>query len=1001
MIILVCLVMLVLPVSAASGPDQYSTIASSASWVVANGADHATITVVAQNVSTTFPNATVAFSVNTTDYGTISPASVLTDANGVATSVFTTKKKSGTAIIKAVITYGNVSVEKTISQDIDHDSPYNATFFYDNSVTVGTETPFVINFRDKWGNLIDNRKSDDLHTVSLHISSVSGAGAFDYGGSLVQDVTLPLDAQGNASVTVRVDTVAAENIIWQKSFGEVADHYPSITSVTDGVPCSMTVALTPDNPAALPADGAADHTFSFIYTLYDQYGNVASNQSLLLHTTWPSDTDLNLTSNSQGLVDFSYGPHESTGNISVTATSRTNSSVTLTKYIAYYSTEPVNMVVMASPESMASHDVDAAIYSNISAEVTDIMGNPVANETVWFTLGTPTYDGTYTINSTPYLGNASAVTDDNGFATVTFIPGGFTRNSSDPHYNNQATGHCAVTATWGSVSQSVQLTWKNYPYLSVETSVSPETIAVNDTVDVTIKLKGDGWALQPNPVDVILCTDRSGSMMEDNPDRMVSVMAAEKSFVGKLSFPLDHLGEVSFGQSGLAQAQTYSGMGPGIDSSTSDDKTYIAAHYPGNPSEGAGKHTYSSYATLDLPLSDSQSTIMSTIDTMIPYSGTPMRQGIYIAVNEMKTRSTRANAVKAIVILSDGDYNYYGDPLARGSSGSSDPTNYGDLTTSYRLYSGLGSGTTSSQNMSNYAKANGIRIYSIAYGSDISSSGQQTLKILAEGTGGKYYTASATDINDVYVQIAGDLRDEAGVNTTMSVKFETVNVTGVSVPGAEVYDYVYNPTASTQITWQDGNVNVTDQTDDWNADHNLDFNIGTIRLNETWQGIFRLKIKQEGNIEVFGNSSSLVFNNGTDSMTLPRRFVNVISNLTNPGITTQAIQISDLQITQTGVIKDLLPARWEIMYPGNKTASERIYYSNDNQQTWVQFDSRTGLLSGGGSKTEYASLDVRNLPAGTYYIRVVASAEDTSGDEKITPGGALVGTAGKSYIKLE
>lgn len=996
-----CLLLLVLPASAATAPDQTSTIATSATWIVANGVDHATITVVAQNASAALPNATVVFSVNSTDLGTLGTPSAITDANGIATTIFTAKKKSGTAIITAAITSGNVTVQKTISQNIDHDSAYNATFYYAKEVTVGTETPFVINFRDKWGNLIDNRKTDDVHTVTLHISSISGSGAFLSAGSYVQDVTLTLDAQGNTSVIVRADTVAAENVIWQKPFAEVTEHYLSIKSVTDAVPYSMTVELTPDNPAALPADGDDDHVFTFVYALYDKYGNVASNQTLLLHSTWPTDTDINMTSNSLGLVTFSYGPHASTGNITITATVLSNTSVTQTKYISFYSTEPVNMVLMASPESMASHDVNDALYSNITAEVTDIMGNPVANETVTFSLGTPTYDGTYTVTSLPYLGTTTATTDDNGFATVTFVPGGFTRNSSDPLYDNQATGHCIATAAWGSVRQSIGLTWKNYPYLSVETSVSPETIAVNDTMDVTIRLKGDGWALQPNPVDAILVTDRSGSMMKDNPDRMVSIMAAEKTFVGKLSFPLDHLGEVSFGQKGLAQAQSYSGMGPGIDSTTWDDSAYIAAHYPGSLSDGTGRHWYSDYATLDLPLSDSSSTIMSTIDTMIPYSGTPLRQGLYLAINEMKTRSVRANAVKAIIVLSDGDYNYYGDPLARGYQGSSYPTYYDDLTTSYLPYGGLGTGTTSSQNMSNYALANGIKIYSIAYGADISSSGKTTLQTLALGSGGKYYEASATDIDDVYVQIAGDLQDEAGVNTTMSVNFDTVNVTGVSVPGTEVYDYVFNPDKSTLITWQDGNANVTDQTDDWNEDNRLNFDIGTIRLNETWQAVFRLKAKEAGNIEIFGNSSSLVFNNGTDSMNLPRRFVNVISNYTNTGPTTQAIQISNLQITQTGVIKDILPVRWEIMYPGNKTANEQISYSNDNQQTWVQFDYRTGLLPGGGTKTEYASLDVRNLPAGIYYIKVHATAEDTSDDTKITPGGASVGTAGKAYIKLE
>ena len=42
---------------------------------------------------------------------------------------------------------------------------------------------------------------------------------------------------------------------------------------------------------------------------------------------------------------------------------------------------------------------------------------------------------------------------------------------------------------------------EDYPYLSAETSVSPNVVNVTDNVTVTLRLKGDGWALQPNPID--------------------------------------------------------------------------------------------------------------------------------------------------------------------------------------------------------------------------------------------------------------------------------------------------------------------------------------------------------------------------------------------------------------------------------------------------------------------------------------------------------------------
>jgi len=106
-----------------------------------------------------------------------------------------------------------------------------------------------------------------------------------------------------------------------------------------------------------------------------------------------------------------------------------------------------------------------------------------------------------------------------------------------------------------SVTQNVVLTWKNYPYLSIETEVSPQTVNVTGTVNVKVSLKGDGWALRPKPIDAVFTTDRSGSMLKDNPDRMVSVMSASKTFVGAMHVGAarDHIGLVSFGTNSWAK----------------------------------------------------------------------------------------------------------------------------------------------------------------------------------------------------------------------------------------------------------------------------------------------------------------------------------------------------------------------------------------------------------------------------------------------------------------
>jgi len=73
---------------------------------------------------------------------------------------------------------------------------------------------------------------------------------------------------------------------------------------------------------------------------------------------------------------------------------------------------------------------------------------------------------------------------------------------------------CNIIATWNGTTKTVPVTWKNYPYLSVSTSVEPLVIGVNQTVNVTIGLKGDGWALGPRPADVVIVTNLAGGVGE-------------------------------------------------------------------------------------------------------------------------------------------------------------------------------------------------------------------------------------------------------------------------------------------------------------------------------------------------------------------------------------------------------------------------------------------------------------------------------------------------------
>jgi len=89
--------------------------------------------------------------------------------------------------------------------------------------------------------------------------------------------------------------------------------------------------------------------------------------------------------------------------------------------------------------------------------------------------------------------------------------------------------------------------------------------------------------------------------------------------------------------------------------------------------------------------------------------------------------------------------------------------------------------------MSNYAKNNSLRLYTISFSNDIvpGSATWNVMENLASSTNGKHFNAtSAAQLNDVYKQIAGELKTKAGVNTTSLLDFQNITVKNATVAGS-------------------------------------------------------------------------------------------------------------------------------------------------------------------------------------------------------------------------
>jgi hypothetical protein len=951
-------------------------------WLVANGTDTTNLTIIVQNITvgggppTPVDMATVSFFYDTT-YGSLTPPIVSTDSTGKATTIFKTNKVTNDNLqifIDASTIEGNVSAIQTLK--IDHDRAYFAYFDYQSEVTVDQTTPFIVTLKDPWGNRVDNKNPTKTHIVNLYYYPPPGGlgtGGFVGGGnSTLPNTTGQTDVDGNISLTVKVDTIPGENNIWMERIESVPDQYPYIIGVAQGEPAIIDQVFNPMGiPPFVPADGVSKFTIK--YTLHDKFGNPAGNQSISVSTSIEGLLG-NITTNSLGEAVITYGPKDTTSSSTVTAVAVANTTVTCSMTVEFRSTAPVNMLMVANPETMPSIDIKSDMVGEISAKVMDISGNPVGGQTVTFTLGTVSYNGTYTITAPPALLTTSATTDANGFATVQFRPGGFTANTSDPLYSQTATGSAIISASWTNVTQHVTVYWKNYPYLSVKTSVNPSTVGLNQTFDVTVELYGDGYKMLQNPIDVALVLDRSGSMGSDTPTRISSAQTAAKTFVDQMNPSRDRIAVVSY----------------------------------------AG-YTSGTQTRVDIPLTTDFSNVKTAINSLTAQGATETREAIKQAIEVINANpNPDPNAVQAIIVMTDGNYNWLGNPLGRGMGY---PSPYNSFSTNnlepnkYRYYNGLGGtlsgsplqcndGEFTNQNMSIYANNSHVRLYMISFASTLDPQAISDMRIMANATGGFYeHAPDAAKLNEIYTKIAGELRTSAGVNTTMDLDFENVSMNNITVPGNKVFDYVYLDGVSTHITNKtyDGTIN---QTADWNDDHKLSFDIGTVHLQETWKGTFRMRAINAtgGNVNIFGPGSTISFNNNEATLTLPQTWVTIVPNLTNMGMNFTLLDVSNLHSTAPGVIKDYIPLEWQIAYDGNATVTEVISYSNDGGYHYVQFDTNyvtTGIF------TDYSSLDVRMLPPGEYWIRVDATAPGAPDDHEIIAAPITVGTAGRAYIKLE
>jgi hypothetical protein len=712
------------------------------------------------------------------------------------------------------------------------------------------------------------------------------------------------------------------------------------------------------------------------------------------------------------------------------------------------------MAFTATPQVMASLDANPSQIALLQAKVMDEMGNPVANQTVSFSLGTPSYTYSNCSLSGPKLLNTTATTNINGTATVVFIPGKFDTNQANISYDPTDTGSVTATASWNSINQPIQMSWKNYPYLSEQTTIIPSNINVGGTFTVMINLTADGWNLTGTPADVVIVSDLAGGI--GGTGRLENTQKAEVGFI-KNATDQTYISLASFGDSPAPGGAPYASQdtinlyalqnanqslkefnpyGNVWDKDMVPPADWDAVHSSDNFCFGNQPCTNAtnpmsyyylnpwSDAKIDANLENAgptylgdQVALSNTVNNYQANGGTDYAAGINAALQVLvgsPGHPAQGNPTHNQTIIIMGDGINMMAPIAPGSLESYWPSDWNPR-------NGTGTsegpplwwfdesdiGKAAAVDAANRAKSQGITIYGIGF-PDADNSGHDNISdmsffdSLVSAPSTVYFAPDPTTMTGIFQQIEGQIQTVAGVNTTMALNLQNIAVTYNNetnlINGSDVLNYVSDPALSTQITDQNGNTYVINQTEEWIQNQTLTFNIGQMTVGQTWSTSFEMQLLQPGSLNLPGNMSTICFNTG-QCMIPNSRTANGLLNYSNTGFNMPVISITDLQALN-GEITTVVPLQWNITYPGSEYATEDLYYSSASNPTW-KFIAEQPVDGPVYNNTQTYSWDVSSLPAGDYWVEVIAYAHDADSGKEIIPNSIVLGQSAKAFIRLQ
>ena len=299
------------------------------------------------------------------------------------------------------------------------------------------------------------------------------------------------------------------------------------------------------------------------------------------------------------------------------------------------------------------------------------------------------------------------------------------------------------------------------PSLIVTKTISPNEVLQGATTTITFNLSATGTPRQN--LDVMLLMDKSASMLGD---KITEAKSAASSFIDNLNSEYDRAGLVGFSYY-VAREDLCCGYGCG----PSFEEAQLL--------EG---------------LTTDFDQVKNTLNALVPDSGTNTGD----AINKGNTELSSSSAdVKVEILLSDGQPNFpveY-ECVDCGENGYQFMIVDESLPISYALA------------QAQEAKNNGIIIFTISLGDDAD---QEFMKAIASTTGGThYYAPSASDLNDIFLSIAGALNNLIGNNIVITdVISAGVDLDSQSLP--EGCTYEINENKTTTVTCPVGSMSIGD-----------------------------------------------------------------------------------------------------------------------------------------------------------------------------------------------